>query len=417
MALQVVILAGGRGGSLYPLTTHTPKMLLPISNKPMIIYVLEMIERSGCVFAQPILILTQYEYEKKLVKCLETRYKAMSENTVEVIGVPEEFPGTLGSLRHIFSTPFIKKSSSELLVISGDILLDFSVLPAYISSFRLSSSGCSVLAHTGKAAAEDMQVFALNNSQIVKIFEWVDNEEGFSLPVRTLQKFPRIRMRNDLIQNHCYLFRTQLLRTILDHDKTERLYKLKDELIPLLINKQLNFRTTIEIFIVPEGIYSKRVCNLRGYMEANMECCVALSGKDKAGNNLKPLPLIFLSTPNSSRNILTNFYRAAGASIPQEFKQVSNDSVIQEDFKIGEKSSISKSVIGKNTRIGNKCKIVGSIIMDNVVVEDEVNINNSIVCSQVSIGTKCKVLNSQMAFGSSVQPGITLKDDIRLSIV
>ena len=75
-----------------------------------------------------------------------------------------------------------------------------------------------------------------------------------------------------------------------------------------------------------------------------MDSCVALSGKDEAGNNLKSLPLIFLSTPNSS-------------------------------------------------------------------------ITNSIVCSQVSIGTKCKVLNSQMAFGSSVQQRITLKYDIRMSIV
>ena len=111
----------------------------------------------------------------------------MSENTVEVIGVPEKFQAP--RLRHIFSTPFIKKSSSELLVISKGVLIDFSVLPAYISSLRLSGSGCSVLAHTGKAAAENMQVFALNNSQIVKIFEWVDNDEGFSLPVRTLQRF------------------------------------------------------------------------------------------------------------------------------------------------------------------------------------------------------------------------------------
>ena len=60
----MVILAGDCGGALYPLTTNTPKMLLPISNKPMIIYVLEVIKRSGCVFAQPMLILSQTSTRK-----------------------------------------------------------------------------------------------------------------------------------------------------------------------------------------------------------------------------------------------------------------------------------------------------------------------------------------------------------------
>ena len=417
MALQVVVLAGGRGRSLYPLTTHMPKMLLPISNKPMIIYILEMLERSDCKFAQPILVLTQDEYQNKLSKCLETRYKIMSENTFEIIGVPEEFPGTLGSLRYLFSTPHMTRGNNEILIISADLLLDFSVLPSYVNNFRLSSSDCSILAHIGKTSYEEMQIFALNNSQIVQIFEWVDNEEGFSLPMKTLHKFPRMRMRNDLIQNHCYLFKQSLLRTLLDHPKSERLYKLKDELIPLLLKQQFALNTRVDIYIVPENNYSKRVNTLRSYTEANMECCLHLSSKEKQKQNSKPMPLILLSTPNSPRNILTNFYRAAGDQIPIEFKQVSSDCVIQDDFKIGEKSSVSKSVIGKNTRIGNKCKIVGSIIMDNVVVEDEVNINNSIVCSQVSIGTKCKILNSQMAFGSTAQPATTLKYDIRLSII
>ena len=138
-----------------------------------------------------------------------------------------------------------------------------------------------------------------------------------------------------------------------------------------------------------------------------------LSGKEKA----KPLPYALLPTENSSKNILINFFRAGAGPIPAEFKQVSSDSVIQEDFKISEKSTITRSIIGKNTRIGSKCKIVGSVIMDNVVIEDEVNINNSIVCSQTSIGTKSKVLNSQMAFASTLQPETTLKDEIRLSII
>ena len=223
-------------------------------------------------------------------------------------------------------------------------------------------------------------------------------------------------MRNDLIQNYCYLIKTSLLRNLLEDPKAQRFYKFKEELVPLLLKRQFALNTSVNVFIVPEGFYSKRVYNLRLYMEANMECCFPLTGKDKSGQNLKPLPFVLLSTSNSPRNILNNFYRAGGVQVPAEYKLVSSDCVIQDDIKIGEKTTINKSIIGNNARNGNKCKIIGSIIMDNVVIEDEVNINNSIVCSQVSIGSKCKVLNSQMAYGSTVQPSTTLKEDIWLSI-
>jgi translation initiation factor eIF-2B subunit gamma len=410
-------MAGGRGGGLYPLTTHIPKILLPISNKPMIIYVLEMLERSEYKFQRPILIVTQHEYQKKLEKCLETRYRSLCENSFHVIGVPEDYPGTMGSLRYLFHNSYIPKKINDILIVSGDLLLDFSVLPSFIDNFRVNETGCSIMTHIGKASTDDMQIFALNQDRIVQIFEWIDIEDGFNLPVKLLQKFPRMRLRNNLIQNYCYLFTTSVLENILEDVRTENMYKIKEDLIPFLLKRQSAFNATVSVYIVPENLFSMRVHDIKSYLQVNMLCCTPLTGKEKSGQSVKPLPLVLLSTENTPRNILISYYRAGSGQIPAEFKQVTNDSIVQEDFKIGEKTSIVKSVIGKNTRIGSKCKITGSIIMDNVIIEDEVNINNSIIGPQVSIGTKCKILNSQMAFGSTAQPSTVLKEDIRLSII
>lgn len=54
---QVVLLAGGPGSRMSPLSTEIPKPLLPIANRPMISYQLEFLERCG--FSGKINIVTK----------------------------------------------------------------------------------------------------------------------------------------------------------------------------------------------------------------------------------------------------------------------------------------------------------------------------------------------------------------------
>ena len=42
-----VILAAGRGSRMYPLTEECPKCLLPVANRPLIWYPVQLLERSG----------------------------------------------------------------------------------------------------------------------------------------------------------------------------------------------------------------------------------------------------------------------------------------------------------------------------------------------------------------------------------
>lgn len=44
---QVVLLAGGTGSRMYPLTEEIPKYMLPIANRPLLSYQLELLEKVG----------------------------------------------------------------------------------------------------------------------------------------------------------------------------------------------------------------------------------------------------------------------------------------------------------------------------------------------------------------------------------
>lgn len=107
-----VILAGGEGARLRPLTLSTPKPLLPILNVPAVEYILRMLARHGVDRA---ILSTGYRAQDF------GRYlKAWRRLGVEVEHVSEDRPlGTAGAVRHSLDS-----TDSTFLVFNGDILAD-----------------------------------------------------------------------------------------------------------------------------------------------------------------------------------------------------------------------------------------------------------------------------------------------------
>src|SRR5689334_18487098 len=55
--MQAVVLVGGQGARLQPLTLTTPKPLVPIANRPLIDHIVAWLSSSG---VEEVLLLTQY---------------------------------------------------------------------------------------------------------------------------------------------------------------------------------------------------------------------------------------------------------------------------------------------------------------------------------------------------------------------
>ena len=98
--MKGIILAGGTGSRLYPLTKVTNKHLLPIGNKPMIYYPIEKLTDAGI---QEILIVTGTEHMGDVVNLLGSgkdfgcrfTYKVQDEagGIAQALGLAENFVG------------------------------------------------------------------------------------------------------------------------------------------------------------------------------------------------------------------------------------------------------------------------------------------------------------------------------------
>lgn len=109
LPLQAVIMAGGFGSRLNPLTNDVPKPMLPIGNRPLMEYTIEQLRRVGI---QQINISTHYLPEK-----IVEHFGDGTKFGVNINYVNEEQPlGTAGALG------LLDAPNEPFLVINGDIL-------------------------------------------------------------------------------------------------------------------------------------------------------------------------------------------------------------------------------------------------------------------------------------------------------
>ncbi|MFN2504890.1 MAG: sugar phosphate nucleotidyltransferase [Acidimicrobiales bacterium] len=110
--MKAVIMAGGEGTRLRPLTSNQPKPLMPLANRPMMEHVVRLLKAHG--FEEVVVTLAF------LPQTIRTYFGDGSEFGVRMVYATEETPlGTAGSVRNAQA-----ELTETFLVISGDVLTD-----------------------------------------------------------------------------------------------------------------------------------------------------------------------------------------------------------------------------------------------------------------------------------------------------
>jgi mannose-1-phosphate guanylyltransferase/phosphomannomutase len=120
--VKAVIMAGGEGSRLRPLTSNQPKPMMPLVNLPMMEHIVGLLRRHG--FEEIVVTLAF------MPNAIRTYFGDGSEFGVRMVYATEEQPlGTAGSVRNAMD-----ELDERFLVISGDVLTDIDL--AKIVSFH-----------------------------------------------------------------------------------------------------------------------------------------------------------------------------------------------------------------------------------------------------------------------------------------
>jgi glucose-1-phosphate thymidylyltransferase len=158
--MKAIILAGGKGTRLYPLTKNTSKHLLPIGGKPLIVRVLEKLKSSG---VDKTILLIDHLHANQYLKTLRDGSQL---GLLNLVYIWQSSKG-LGIPTAIKQTEELINKDDKFLVVCGDVLIDAG-LDDFIDSFNHQDSGARILSTYVKDSA-GFSLLRTKGNRILKI--------------------------------------------------------------------------------------------------------------------------------------------------------------------------------------------------------------------------------------------------------
>ncbi len=323
-ALQLVVIAGGFGTRLRPLTLRRPKALIPLLNRPQILHVLDRLPPD----CDRVIVAVNYLYEQ-----VRDFFEAL-DSDVEVVVVNEPEPlGTGGAIRNVE-----EHVTGTFAVANGDVVdaVDF---PAFLRFHRKAGGIGSI----GVWEVDDPTAFgvvALDGDRITRFVEKPQETEAPS----------------NLINAGRYLFEPD----VFDFIAAGRAVSLEREVFPALIPHGLHaFRET--------GIWSD-AGTLPAYLEAQRLHLLHGGGGIAKGADIEwdILPPVLVAAGSFVEARLgPNVVLGIGCKVG---RSVIRNATLFDGASVDDKVEIEGSIVGEGAAIGEGCVVRNSIIGDGVQV-------------------------------------------------
>ena len=345
--MKAVVMAGGEGTRLRPLTCTSPKPMIKMLDKPVIGYITELLVNNGF---DDIAVTVRYKAEE-IENCV-SRY----ENDKISVRCVEETTvlGTAGSVKNA-----AKGWTEPFLVISGDCICDCDL--AKVMLYHKSISADVTIVCKGVEDPSEYGTVSLDRSGRVDSFcEKPDWSHASSL----------------LANTGIYVINPSVLDMIPDNV----LFDFAAHLFPVMMNseKRLFGYNTTAYWCDIGDLKSYRMC-IRDIM--NHKADISLPETRNGVYTAEGLP-------DGDYEIVPPVYMGRNVRIGRN-SIIGPFTVLEDNVRICENSRIKKSVIKSNTSVGSNCDIIGAVIGERCVLKD-----NNICLEGSCIGDGCFIEGS-----------------------
>ncbi|RQD72741.1 MAG: nucleotidyltransferase [Candidatus Syntrophonatronum acetioxidans] len=353
--MKAIIMAGGGGTRLRPLTCDRPKPMVPIMNKPIMEHIVKLLKKHGI---REIGVTLQY-----MPEAIRDYFKDGSSWEVNLNYFVEETPlGTAGSVKNASS--FLKET---FLVISGDALTDIDLTSAL--NF-----------HKEKGALATLVLTTVQNPLEYGV---VITDEGGNI-TRFLEKPGWGEVFSDRVNTGIYLLEPE----VLDLFPEEVKFDFSKDLFPSILEK----RDPLFGFVA-QGYWCD-IGNLEQYQQATFDI---LEGKvdihieeEYQGKGI----WLGKGAEISSRAIINGPVVLGEDSRIESKARVQDFSVLGKGTVIDEEASLKKSICWSRVYVGRRSELRGTIVCKGVRMEEGTGAYEGSVIGDKSI----------MGKGSQVKP-------------
>jgi mannose-1-phosphate guanylyltransferase/phosphomannomutase len=346
--VKAVVMAGGEGTRLRPLTSNQPKPMVPIAGKPCMEHILELLKMHGF---DDVIITVAF-----LPQAIRGYFGDGDALGIEISYSVEESPlGTAGSVRLAAD-----QLEEPFLIISGDALCDIDL--AKLVQTHLDSKAAATI---GLKSVENPLEFGIV----------VTDDDGRI--ERFLEKPSWGQVFSDTINTGIYVINPEILR----HVPADRPYDFAKELFPLLLEMGRPLYGC-----VMDG-YWQDVGNLDQYRQANYD---ALDGK------------VELTIPGIQ--LRGNIWIGEGVDL-DDLDQIEGPAFIGNNCRLAREASVGPhSVLGANSTLRERARIERSVIDAGTHIGRSAIVEGAIVGRSCDLRTHVR-LHEGVAIGDEVRIG------------
>ena len=361
-AVKAVIMAGGQGSRLRPLTCDLPKPMVPMANRPMMEYIIELLGKHGM---EDIAVTTWY-----LPEVIEEHFGDGAAFGCSLHYFVEDRPlGTAGSVKN--AAAFL---DGTFLVISGDALTDFDLAKAI--AYHREKQALATLVLTRVSSPLEYGVVFINEAGKVERF---------------LEKPSWGEVFSDTVNTGIYILEPEILAMIPE----ETQFDFSRDLFPMLLQSGRGLYG-----YVSEGYWSD-IGNIEQYVQSHWDLLMkkakaSLPGRKQAASE-------------------QDMWLDEGVFIHPD-ATLEGPVVLGKHCRVERGATIGPYVVlGENTIVGQHSSIRHSILWPNVHVGASAEIKGAVICQQATVKSKARVFQgavigqgSVLGMSSTVRPRVKI---------